>query len=160
MRCHRFIPERLCPLVITPRPLMTSIVSLLAITRDDVFIDLGSGDGRVVVGVSLHSEVGRAVGVEISSLAIEAAETRAQDAGVKSRVKFVQGSFADSSFLRPLLAKATCIYCYLMQENLELLSPLLQESLDRGARLVSLEHDIPALGTPTRELILLAPRKT
>lgn len=130
---------------------MQSIVALLDITRDDVFVDLGSGDGRVVVGVSSHSEVTRAIGVEISSLAIEAAETRAHDAGVASRVSFVQGSFADTVFLRPLLEEATCIYCYLMQENLELLSPLLQEAVSRGARLVSLEHDIPDLGQPTRE---------
>lgn len=42
------------------------LVDALALGRDDVFVDLGSGVGKVVVTAALRSAVGRAVGIELA----------------------------------------------------------------------------------------------
>eukprot|EP00930_Biecheleria_cincta_P048592 TRINITY_DN33880_c0_g1_i1.p1 TRINITY_DN33880_c0_g1~~TRINITY_DN33880_c0_g1_i1.p1 ORF type:complete len:287 (-),score=39.70 TRINITY_DN33880_c0_g1_i1:52-912(-) len=73
----------------------------------DVFVDLGSGTGKVVVLAALCTAVGKAVGIELS-------ETRAAVSLEAIRKAELQGRcavFAEDFLKAPCLAEATVCYC-------------------------------------------------
>ena len=147
---------RRCPLVQTPLKLVSRLSELCQLCQTDVLVDVGAGDGRVVVQAAASSGC-RSIGIEISRLSLEMCRDRLQEASrddalspssatpLLNRVEFLRLDFADSTKLQPILRKATVIFLYLMPDNLDLLSPLLEAELKRGATVVSLLHSIPAL---------------
>ena len=80
-------PEMI-PYQATPVRILLDMVDRLHLTPDDVFYDLGSGLGRVVLGMALMS-TGRMKGVEIEPAYVEYARERAQALNVP-QVSFVQ----------------------------------------------------------------------
>lgn len=73
----------------------------------DVFVDLGSGTGKVVILAALCTAVGRAVGIELS-------ETRAAvslEAICKAELQGRCAVFAEDFLKAPCLAEATVCYC-------------------------------------------------
>jgi SAM-dependent methyltransferase len=96
--------------------------------------DLGSGDGRIII-VAAQRYGARGVGVEIDPKLVAAARRRAREAGVDSRVAFLQD---DAKAVD--LSAATVVTLYLRM-NLKL-RPALQQQLQRGARIVALNFDM------------------
>lgn len=73
----------------------------------DVFVDLGSGTGKVVILAALCTPVGRALGIELS-------ETRAAvslEAICKAELQGRCAVFAEDFLKAPCLAEATVCYC-------------------------------------------------
>ena len=86
------------------------LLSYLKLGPKDIFFDLGSGVGKVIMQTVLSTPVGRAMGVELSSARFEEALTalkRAQDFEplVPKRLKFL-----NEDLLTTDLSKATVIY--------------------------------------------------
>jgi SAM-dependent methyltransferase len=115
----------------TPPEVVTEMLKLAGVTKDDVVYDLGSGDGRIVIAAA--KEFGaRGVGVEISPKLVAEARANAERAGVADRVRFVEQDLFAAD-----LREATVVTLYLLPElNLKLRPKLLAE-LRPGARVVS-----------------------
>lgn len=84
-------------------------------TRDDVFVDLGSGSGRLPIQALCETDVGRAIGVELS-VGRHAAARRAQEL-VAAAVDFPDRTelarrlvFLNEDLCRTNLAEATLIW--------------------------------------------------
>ena len=102
---------------------------LLGLGPDDLLVDLGCGDGRLLVeAVRLHGC--RARGVELCPDLCERAQRAAAEAGVPAHV--LLGDAAEHDF-----SDATAVFVYLVPGGLRLLLPRLIEALNRGARIVS-----------------------
>jgi hypothetical protein len=118
----------------------------------DFVIDLGSGDGRIVLtGATRHQASG--LGVDIDGELVDLANASAKRLGVAQRVQFVrQDVFAAD------LSRATVLTLYLLPAMMERLRPKLLKELKPGSRIVS--HDFE-LGEwkPDRSIEVQTPEK-
>jgi SAM-dependent methyltransferase len=113
----------------TPDALVEKMLDMADVTVKDYVIDLGSGDGRTVIAAAKRGA--RALGVEFNPDMVELAKRNAEEEGVSSRAKFVQGDLYEAD-----LSDATVITLFLLPEiNLALRPQLLR--LRPGTRIVS-----------------------
>ncbi len=103
---------------------------LLDLKAGEIFVELGCGDGRVVLGVTKGTSV-RGVGVELSIAQWGVAQIRRiLTRSWKSR--FVLGNLFSYD-----LRDADAVYFFLLPETYEKLRPKLEAELRPGARVVS-----------------------
>eukprot|EP00282_Hemiselmis_andersenii_P008936 CAMPEP_0114109100 /NCGR_PEP_ID=MMETSP0043_2-20121206/589_1 /TAXON_ID=464988 /ORGANISM="Hemiselmis andersenii, Strain CCMP644" /LENGTH=209 /DNA_ID=CAMNT_0001200941 /DNA_START=277 /DNA_END=903 /DNA_ORIENTATION=+ len=128
-----------CPVIHSPEAVADEVMSLARVTPSDVVLDLGCGDGRVPIAAALKGATG--VGVDINASLIRAAKRRAAESGIpEGRTRFGVRDFSDLSDADPMMEGVTVVYLYLLPEVLRMLRPLLDSLLDRGCRVVSLNH--------------------
>jgi len=123
------------PFVTTPDAVTLAMLELAAVTPRDHVVDLGSGDGRIVIAAARRFGA-TGLGVEIVPDLVRTSRERARAAGVQGRVEFrEQDLFATD------LAAATVVTMYLLPEvNLQLRPRLL--ALAPGTRIVSHDWDL------------------
>jgi hypothetical protein len=120
------------PYVPTPQEVVDRMLEVAKVTSRDYVIDLGSGDGRIVI-TAARKFGARGFGVDLNPDRIAEANENAVRAGVTGRVTFHLGDLFEAD-----LSEATVITMYLLpQVNLELRPRLLD--LRPGTRVVS--HD-------------------
>jgi SAM-dependent methyltransferase len=123
------------PYVKTPEPVVDAILTLAEIGPGDRLIDLGSGDGRIVIAAARRFGI-RALGVEIDPSLVTLSNARAAEAGVADRVRFAAQDLFETD-----LRDATVITLYLLPDvNLALRPRLL--ALAPGTRIVSHDWDM------------------
>jgi protein-L-isoaspartate O-methyltransferase len=115
----------------TPQALVARILTMAKLTSKDFVVDLGSGDGRIVIAAARDFGV-RALGIEYDPDMVALSRRNAREAGVAARVKFIQADLFDTD-----LRHADVVIMYLMPHLLARLRPRLQQ-LQPGTRLVSL----------------------
>jgi SAM-dependent methyltransferase len=139
------------PFVVTPDNVTRAMLELAGVKAGDFLIDLGSGDGRIVINAARHHGA-RGLGVEIVPELVEKSRFYARRAGVADRTEFrVQDLFATD------LSQATVITMYLLPEVNLRLRPALQ-ALKPGTRIVSHDWDM-ADWKPDRTVVVDAPDK-
>ena len=126
------------PYVGTPERVVERMLAIAKVGATDTVVDLGSGDGRIVIYAAKHLRA-RGVGVEMMSNLVEESRRNAVKAGVEDRVRFVVQD-ARAADLR----EATVLTLYLGPDlNLELM-PKILATMQPGARVVS--HDFGISG--------------
>lgn len=85
-------PAELEPYSFTTRSELRRIVEELALTPDDLLIDIGCGRGGPGLWVAAAAEVSL-LGVDISPTALASAEQRAAAVGLADRAAYAEGSF-------------------------------------------------------------------
>ena len=126
------------PYLPTSRDLFDLIFSVARLCERDIFYDLGCGDGRIVIEAAKRANVRKAVGIEIDGNLVKVAREYVRKAGVEDRVEIIHGDF----FTVPI-RDATVVYMYLTKRANELLKPKLVRELKIGARIVTLDFEIP-----------------
>jgi SAM-dependent methyltransferase len=119
----------------TPPEVVTRMLELAGTTPQDFVVDLGSGDGRIVIAAAQRFDA-RALGVEFGPAMVELARQRAAQAGVAGRARFAQGDLFEAD-----LSEATVITLYLLGELNRKLRPRLL-ALRPGTRIVSHAFDM------------------
>ena len=122
------------PYVPTPQVTVDEMLRLAGVGPEDFVIDLGSGDGRIVVTAAKKFGA-RGLGVDIDWRLVAQAEENARQAGVADRAKFVEQDL----FLTDL-GQASVITTYLLPFVMLKLRPRLLE-LKPGTRIVSHDFD-------------------
>jgi precorrin-6B methylase 2 len=118
----------------TPQPLVDKMLDMAKVTRKDHLIDLGSGDGRLVITAAKRGVP--SLGIEYNPDLVELSQEAARKAGVAGRAKFVKADIFESDF-----SKATVITLFLLRDlNLRLRPKLLE--LKPGTRIVSNSFDM------------------
>jgi Methyltransferase domain len=113
----------------TPDALVNRMLDLAKVSASDHVIDLGSGDGRLVMMAAKRGA--RAHGIEYSAGLVELSKRTAQQAGLAAKATFAKADLFDSD-----LSAATVITLFLSPEiNLKLRPKLL--NLKPGTRIVS-----------------------
>ncbi len=144
--------ERKPPFVTTPLEVVDRMLRLAQTGPRDFVIDLGSGDGRIVVAAARDFGA-RALGVELDAALVELARERAREAGVAHRAAFEHGDA-----LRADLSRATVLTTYLLPGLMERLRPKLLTELAPGARIVSHAFVMPGWRPDRSETVrMLAP---
>ena len=122
------------PYITTPDSVTRAMLDLAKIEPTDFVIDLGSGDGRIVIAAARRGA--RGLGIEINPDLIVESVANAHRAGVSSRAHF-----REQDLFRTDLTPASVITMYLLPEvNLKLRPKLLR--LRPGTRIVSHDWDM------------------
>lgn len=116
----------------TPDALVTQMLTMAEVGADDFVIDLGAGDGKIVLAAAQQFGA-QGLGIEYNPEMVALAQRRAEEAGLTERVSFVEADIFASDFSR-----ATVLTLYLLpQLNLRLRPTIL--GLRPGTRVVSHE---------------------
>ena len=139
------------PFITSPDNVTLEMLNIAGVKRGDHVIDLGSGDGRIVILAAKRFEA-TGLGVEIDPRLVEASQANARQAGVADKVVF-----KEQDLFKTDLAPATVITMYLLPDvNLALRPSLL--ALKPGTRIVSHDWDMGDW-KPDRSTVLPVPNK-
>lgn len=138
------------PFVTTPAGVTEAMMDIASVKAGDHLIDLGSGDGRIVIAAARRGAT--ALGVDIDPKLVAESRENAARAGVAGRAAFLeQDLFATD------LSRATVVTMYLLPEvNLQLRPAIL--ALRPGTRVVSHDWDMGDW-KPDRSVTLAVPEK-
>lgn len=133
------------PYVPTPTAIVDELLKFADVKRGEYLIDLGSGDGRIVITAA--REYGAAGhGIDIQDSLVKLATANARSAGVSDRVHFIKGDLFEAD-----LSKADLVTIYLLPGTAPRLVPKLLAELKPGARVISHDYQLVPL-TPERYL--------
>jgi hypothetical protein len=122
------------PYVATPQVTVDEMLRLANVGPQDFVIDLGSGDGRIVVTAAKKFGA-RGLGVDLDWRLVRQSEENARQAGVEDRVRFLE-----QDLFKTDLRQATVITTYLLPFVMLRLRTALLE-LKPGTRIVSHDFD-------------------
>lgn len=114
----------------TPDAMVEAMLKLARLSRDDLLVDLGSGDGRIPI-LAAREFGSRGLGIEFNPDLVAYSRERAVREGVADRVKFVQGDIFKTDF-----SQATVVALFMTPSVLQRLRPTLL-SMKPGTRIVS-----------------------
>jgi SAM-dependent methyltransferase len=123
------------PYVPTPWRIVDEMLKLADIRAEDFVVDLGSGDGRLVISAAERFGA-RGYGVDINPELVKLANANAAKAGVGERVRFEERDLFQMG-----LAEPTVLTLYLLPHTVIQLVPRILAEMKPGARVVS--HDYP-----------------
>ena len=138
------------PYVQTPMEIVERMMRMAEVGKGDYLIDLGSGDGRIVIEAAKRGA--RGLGVDLDPSLVRYANERAAQLGLAASARFETRDIFETD-----LSQATVIAFYLLPEfNAKLMPRLLK--LKPGTRIVS--HD-GGIGDwpPDERLEMRAPEK-
>jgi hypothetical protein len=124
------------PYVPTPWAVVEAMLKIASVGRDDFLIDLGSGDGRIVIAAAKRHGT-RGVGVDLDANLVNTARREAAGQGVSDKVEF----HARNLFITNI-DKATVLTMYLLPQINMQLRPRLFAELRPGTRIVSHDFDM------------------
>lgn len=127
------------PFVPTPHEIVASMLEMGEVGPDDHLIDLGSGDGRIVIAAVRDRGARSAEGIDLDPERVSEALENATAAGVSERTSFEQGDLFGKDF-----SAATVLTLYLTQDINLRLRPRILETLAPGSRVVSHVFDMGA----------------
>ncbi|MEQ1758834.1 MAG: methyltransferase domain-containing protein [Vicinamibacterales bacterium] len=119
----------------TRQPVVDQMLMLAEVKPGEVVVDLGSGDGRILI-LAAQKYGARGMGVEINAELVERSRLIAREAEVGDRVSFVHGDLFDAD-----VTGADVVTLYLSPSINSELEPKLRRQLKPGARVVS--HQFP-----------------
>src|SRR6266699_1326454 len=126
------------PYVPSPQSVVSDMLRYAEVGPNDFLIDLGSGDGRIVLTAAKLFGT-RGFGVEIKENLVRRANEAAHKEGLADRVKFVKADLFKTD-----ISQATVITMYLLPDTVNLLKEKFLAELRPGTRIVS--HDYPLTG--------------
>jgi hypothetical protein len=112
-----------------------AMLDLAKVGADDFVVDLGSGDGRIVIAAAKKYGA-RGMGVELDGALVSEARREAERQGVRNRVEFR----AENLFVTDI-DRATVLTTYLYPRINVALRPRIFAQLKPGTRIVSHEFD-------------------
>lgn len=124
-------PRQQAPFITTPDEVVERMLALAGTGAEDFVMDLGSGDGRIVIAAAKKFGA-RGLGVDIDARLVQLSRENARRAGVAERV-----AFEERDALKTELARATVVTIYLLPFLIDQLQPKLLEELRPGARIVT-----------------------
>ena len=126
------------PYVPSPQSVVADMLRYAEVNANDFLIDLGSGDGRIVLTAAKVFGA-RGFGVEIKDELVKKANQSAKDQGLADRVRFMK-----QDLFKTDISQASVITMYLLPNTVNLLKDKFLSELRPGTRIVS--HDYPLTG--------------
>ena len=123
------------PYVPTPQIVVEKMLDMANIGQGDYVMDLGSGDGRIVIAAAKRGATG--LGVDLDPERIGEARNNARENNVTDRVMFKK-----QDIFKTDISSASAITMYLLSSVNRQLRPTLMENLDPGTPVVSHRFDM------------------
>ena len=126
-----------CPDLCSPIETCRIVIEMASITSTDFVLDLGCGDGTVLIEIAANTRA-QCVGYEIDHILCARAVRKSISAGVQELVNIEQKdlSFADFSNI-------TVLYMFLVPSCLNVLSSILKQKVSKNCRIVTYYYPLP-----------------
>ena len=119
------------PFITTPPEVVERMLQVAETRADDLVIDLGSGDGRIVIAAA-QKYGARAVGIELDGALVQKSREAARAAQLGDKVSFIEGDVLAAD-----ISKATVVTVYLLPDLMRKLQARFIQELAPGTRIVS-----------------------
>jgi len=129
-------PKLDAPFVATDLQVVDAMLGLARVRAGDHVIDLGSGDGRILIAAARSFGAG-GLGIDIDPARIRESTANARAAGVSGRVSFARGDLFETP-----LGEADVLTLYLAPDVNLRLRPRILSQMRAGARVVSHDFDM------------------
>jgi len=136
----------------TPQVVVDEMLKMAKVGAKDYLIDLGSGDGRIVITAAKRLGA-RGFGVDLDQYLLKIANASAQKEGIADRARFIEQNLFETD-----LSQATVITSYLLPEMNRKLRPRLL-ALKPGTRVVAHDYSMGEWNAD-EEKTLIVPEKT
>ena len=138
------------PFVTTPSDVVDRMLALAGTGPTDYVVDLGSGDGRIVIAAAKKFGA-RSLGLELDPKLVALSRESARAAGVDGLAQF-----RVEDVLRADFSQATVVTVYLLPWLMAQLSPVFLDGLQPGARIVTHAFVFPSWKPDRIEKVRLA----
>ncbi len=138
------------PFYVTEPEVVDGMLDMAGVGPGDYLIDLGSGDGRIVIAAAKRGAVGH--GVDLDPQRNIEANRNAREAGVADRVVFLEQDLFETDFSR-----ATVVTMFLLRSVNLRLKPDLLSRLRPGTRVLSHTFDMGDWEPDLRKVIGIRP---
>ena len=145
-------PEWRPPFITTPDEVVLRMLELAGTRDDDLVLDLGSGDGRIVIAAAQKFGA-RGLGIELDARLVEVSRDNARRAGVAERVSFRQGDVLVAD-----ISAASVVTVYLLPGLMGQLQSRFIGELKPGTRIVSHSFGMAGWAPDRSELVRLTRR--
>ena len=115
-----------------------NIMNMAKIKKDDIFYDLGSGDGRLVIAAAMQGA--KAYGIEIDPFRVLYSRFCIFIFGLSFKAHIIHGDIFKTN-----LSNADIVTTYLLPETNKKIFPKLDQELKEGTRIVSAAFSFPKL---------------
>lgn len=129
----------------TSPELVEKMLDMAQVTKDDLVMDLGSGDGRNIIAAAKRGA--RGIGVEFNPDMVALSRRTAEQAGVGDRATFVEADMFEAD-----ISKASVLALFLLTDNLRRLQPKFLD-MRPGSRIVINTFAIPDWEPDAKETI-------
>jgi hypothetical protein len=136
----------------TPQIVVDEMLKMANVTAKDFVVDLGSGDGRMIISAAKKFKAS-GLGVDIDAKLVELSNKEAKAQGVADRVRFVE-----QDMFKADLSKATVVTLYVLPDFMEKLRPKLIAEMKPGTRIVAHDYYM-SQWHPDRHIELTVPEK-
>ena len=124
------------PFAASPTSVVDQMLNLAGVGPNDVVVDLGSGDGRLVIAAVQRYGARSGFGVDIDLSLVRYANRKAEEGGLQDRARFYARDLFETD-----IREATVVTVYLLPDIMPRLQAKLLAELAPGSRVVS--HDYP-----------------
>jgi precorrin-6B methylase 2 len=139
------------PFVSIPDDVIPEMLELASVRPSETVVDLGSGDGRIVIATANQFGV-IAIGVEVRKELVMASRRRTRELGLSGHAKIIRTRFRDVS-----LRRVDVLALHLSSYTLGLLAPKFKRELRKGSRIVT--FDLPIFGWQPAAEVSFTPRR-
>jgi protein-L-isoaspartate O-methyltransferase len=138
---------KLAPYLPTPEPVVEQMLRLAELKPGERLMDIGSGDGRIVImGAAKFQAV--SAGVEIDAQLVRQSRARIHELGLEKLATIIEGDALAQDY-----SSYDVIAVYLLPSSNLRLRPILEKQLRPGTRIVA--HDFLIRGwKPEREVLV------
>ncbi|HVF69837.1 MAG TPA: hypothetical protein VNA13_04725 [Xanthomonadales bacterium] len=126
------------PYLPTPKRVIKEMLDLTKVAKGDVVIDLGSGDGVVLIEAALRGADAR--GWEINPFLVLWTRIRARIKNLHNKISVYAKPYQKAN-----LQGASVIFCYNMPQFMHLIKKKLYEETSENVKIVSFKFPIPGL---------------
>jgi len=119
------------PFITTPPEVVERMLQIAETRASDLVVDLGSGDGRIVIAAA-QKYGARGLGIELDPKLVEKSREAARAAQVTDKANFVQGDALTAD-----ISRATVVTVYLLPDLMRKLQSRFIDELAPGTRIVS-----------------------
>jgi SAM-dependent methyltransferase len=119
------------PFITTPGEVVERMLEMAGTAAHDLVVDLGSGDGRIVIAAA-RKYGARGLGIELDGKLVRKSRENAEAARVADKVRFVEGDVLVAD-----ISQATVVTVYLLPMLMGKLQARFIDELAPGTRIVS-----------------------
>ena len=135
--------EKLAPYYPTPPSIVQKMLAITGLKAGETMFDLGSGDGRIVLMAASKFKA-NATGVELDESLVRQSSEEIRRKGLDKSARIIHGDILKQDY-----SSADVVTAYLLPKAMQLVRPILEKQLKKGARVVA--HDFEMTGwTPEK----------
>ncbi|NQV89647.1 MAG: 50S ribosomal protein L11 methyltransferase [Parcubacteria group bacterium] len=125
------------PYVPTGHEIVKDMISIANLKETDTVIDLGSGDGRILIAAT-RAGATKAIGYEIHPGLVKLSRQKVSLAGIANKVEIRKQSMWKAD-----LSETTVVFLYQIPYSMEKLRDKIETELPKGTRIISNAFEIP-----------------